>query len=180
MPGRAHPFLSRKGCKSDPRGVPLGYPPNGARCFPGSMGSDFSPNPGGQHHWIPPGWSEKSSAAAETAHAPAGFLCNIVRDARNHAAIETTARYLPREGRGPSGQQIAPWVFVYDTARDARSCVAIETTTRLPPPVGGAAWERALPARGRILGGQGGPRTGSCRPPKRQPSWGTGCRRAEA
>ena len=27
MPGRAHPFLSRKGCKSDPRGVPLGYPP---------------------------------------------------------------------------------------------------------------------------------------------------------
>ena len=42
-----HPFLSRKGCKSDPRGAPLGYPPDGARCFPGSMGGDFSPNPGG-------------------------------------------------------------------------------------------------------------------------------------
>ena len=68
---RAHPFLSRKGCKSDPRGAPLGYPPDGARCFPGSMGGDFSPNPGGQHHWIPPGCSEKSSASAETAHAPA-------------------------------------------------------------------------------------------------------------
>ena len=36
-----HPFLSRKGCKSDPRGAPLGYPLDEARCFPGSMGGPF-------------------------------------------------------------------------------------------------------------------------------------------
>ena len=84
-----HPFLSRKGCKSDPRGAPLGYPPDGARCFPGSMGGDFSPNPGGQHHWIPPGCSEKSSAAAETARAPA----------ENKTRPEFYLRHCPRHPR---------------------------------------------------------------------------------
>ena len=98
---RAHPFLSRKGCKSDPRGAPLDIPLIGARCFPGSMGGDFSPNPGGQHHWIPPGCSEKSSASAETARAPAEsktrpkfYLATLPRHPRLGYPLRRTAAWL--------------------------------------------------------------------------------------
>ena len=127
---RAHPFLSRKGCKSDPRGAPLGYPPDGARCFPGSMGGDFSPNPGGQHHWIPPGCSEKSSASAETAHTPAV--------AGAPWALFATLFALPA---APTGAGRSRPRFYLRHCRVTRECVSNDATARCPPPGGGAPAE---------------------------------------
>ena len=134
---RRHPFLSRKGCKSDPRGHPLDIPLMRLAAFPAVWAA---PTGAGQRahglakttaagyanrslsapirdtlqRQLAPGCSKTSSAAAETAHAPAE---GMTRPRVLFAALPRLTRFCyplrhsaiwPRRLAAPSGGQNAP------------------------------------------------------------------------
>ena len=161
-----HPFLSRKGCKSDPRGHPLDIPLMGLAAFPAVWAA-----PTGAGHrahglakttaagyanrslsapirdtlqrQLAPGCSKKSSAAAETAHTPAE---GMTRPRVLFAALPRLTRFCyplrhsaiwPRRLAAPSGGHDAPWVLSMTLPRHTQICLERCHS---------AAWERALPA----------------------------------